>query len=69
MQPHFLFFTKKGPLYEKSFAFTLWVVKLVKYLQSEKEFVLSKSALSIQVSQKQTKENFHDRGSWQRVEF
>ena len=56
-------------VYEKSFAFTLWVVKLVKYLQSEKEFVLSKSALSIQVSQKKTKENFHDRGAWQRVEF
>jgi hypothetical protein len=32
----------KGPIYEKSFAFTLWVVKLVKYLQGEKEFVLSK---------------------------
>ena len=36
---------KKMPLSEKSFAFTLWVVKLAKYLQGEKEFVLSKYAL------------------------
>ena len=36
---------------------------------SEKGFVLSRSALSSQVSQKKTKENFHDRGLWQRVEF
>jgi hypothetical protein len=35
----------KGPIYEKSIAFTLWVVKLVKYLQGEKEFVLSKQVL------------------------
>ena len=36
----------KGPIYEKSFAFTLLVVKLVKYLQGEKkEFVLSKQVL------------------------
>jgi hypothetical protein len=45
MQPHFPFSTKKGPLYEKFFAFTLWVVKLAKYLQGEKAFVLSKYAL------------------------
>lgn len=46
MQPHFPFSTKKGLFDEKSFAFTLWVVKLVKYLQGEKkEFVLSKQVL------------------------
>ena len=42
MQPHFPFSTKKVLFDEKSFAFTLWVVKLVKYLQGDKEFVLSK---------------------------
>ena len=37
---------KKGPVYEKSFAFALRVVKLAKYLQEEKkEFVLSKQVL------------------------
>ena len=36
----------KGPLYEKSFAFALRVVKLAKHLQGEKkEFVLSKQVL------------------------
>jgi four helix bundle protein len=36
----------KGPLYGKSFAFALRVVKLAKYLQGEKkEFVLSKQVL------------------------
>ena len=35
-----------GPLYEKSCACTLWVVKLVKYLQGEKKgLVLSKQVL------------------------
>ena len=34
-----------GPLSQKSFAFTLWVVQLAKYLQGEKTFVLSKYAL------------------------
>lgn len=29
-----------GQLSEKSFAFTLWVVKLAKYLQGEKEMRL-----------------------------
>ena len=37
---------KKGPIYEKSFAFALRIVKLAKYLQEEKkEFVLSKQVL------------------------
>lgn len=37
---------RKGPIYEKSFAFALRVVKLAKYLQEEKkEFVLSKQVL------------------------
>jgi four helix bundle protein len=36
----------KGPVYVKSFAFALRVVKLTKHLQSEKkEFVLSKQVL------------------------
>lgn len=36
----------KGPLWNKSFAFALRVVKLAKYLQGEKkEFVLSKQVL------------------------
>lgn len=36
----------KGPLYMKSFAFALRVVKLAEYLQGEKkEFVLSKQVL------------------------
>jgi len=36
----------KGPIYEKSFAFALRIVKLAKYLQEEKkEFVLSKQVL------------------------
>lgn len=36
----------KGPLWHKSFAFALRVVKLAKYLQDEKrEFVLSKQVL------------------------
>ena len=36
----------KGPLWTKSFAFALRVVKLAKYLQEEKrEFVLSKQVL------------------------
>jgi len=36
----------KGPLYTKSFAFALRVVKLAKHLQGEKkEFVLSKQVL------------------------
>lgn len=36
----------KGPLWEKSFAFALRVVKLAKFLQDEKrEFVLSKQVL------------------------
>lgn len=36
----------KGPLWTKSFAFALRIVKLAKYLQSEmKEFVLSKQVL------------------------
>lgn len=36
----------KGPLWRKSFAFALRVVKLAKYLQEEKrEFVLSKQVL------------------------
>jgi hypothetical protein len=35
------FSTKKGLLSEKSFAFTLWVVKLAKYLQAEKEVTLT----------------------------
>ena len=60
---------KEHGVKQTSFAFALRVVKLAKYLQGEKAFVLSKSALSMQVSQKKTKENFHDRGSWQRVEF
>jgi hypothetical protein len=30
-----------GPLSQKSFAFTLWVVKLAKYLQGEKEVRLT----------------------------
>jgi len=30
---------------QKSFAFTLWVVQLAKYLQGKKAFVLSKYAL------------------------
>ena len=30
-----------GPLCEKSFAFTLWVVKLTKYPQGEKEVRLT----------------------------
>ena len=38
--------TNKGPLCQKSFAFALRVVKLAKYLQSEKkEFVLSRQVL------------------------
>ena len=37
---------RKGPIYEKSFAFALRIVKLAKYLQKEKkEFVLSKQVL------------------------
>ena len=36
---------KENIVQQKSFAFTLWVVKLVKYLQGEKAFVLSKYAL------------------------
>ena len=37
---------KKGPIYEKSFAFALRIVKLAKYLQEEKkEYVLSKQVL------------------------
>jgi four helix bundle protein len=37
---------KKGPIYEKSFAFALRIVKLAKYLQEEKkEFVLSRQVL------------------------
>ena len=36
----------KGPIYDKSFAFALRIVKLAKYLQEEKkEFVLSKQVL------------------------
>jgi len=36
----------KGPIYEKSFAFALRIVKLAKYLQEEKkEYVLSKQVL------------------------
>jgi len=35
---------KEHVVKQKSFAFALWVVKLVKYLQGEKEFVLSKWA-------------------------
>ncbi|MBM4422405.1 MAG: four helix bundle protein [Chloroflexi bacterium] len=36
----------KGPVYEKSFAFALRIVKLAKYLQEEKrEFVLAKQVL------------------------
>jgi hypothetical protein len=45
MQPQFPFPTKKVLFDEKSFAFTLWVVKLAKDLQGEKAFVLSKYAL------------------------
>jgi len=37
---------RKGPIYEKSFAFALRIVKLAKYLQEDKkEFVLSKQVL------------------------
>ena len=37
---------KKGPIYEKSFAFAVRIVKLTRYLQEEKkEFVLSKQVL------------------------
>ena len=50
MQPHFPFSTKKGLFDEKSFAFTLWVVQLAKYLQGEKqEFGLSKQVLGVAV--------------------
>ena len=45
MQPHFPFSGKKGLFDEKSFACTLWVVQLAKYLQGKKAFVLSKNAL------------------------
>jgi hypothetical protein len=36
---------KEHGVKQTSFAFTLWVVKLAKYLQGEKVFVLSKYAL------------------------
>jgi len=50
MRPHFPFSTKKGLFDEKSFAFTLWVVQLAKYLQGEKqEFGLSKQVLGVAV--------------------
>jgi hypothetical protein len=33
---------KENVVKQKSFAFALWVVKLVKYLQGEQEIMLSK---------------------------
>jgi four helix bundle protein len=36
---------KKGPVYEKSFAFALRIVKLAKYLQEEKKELLSRQVL------------------------
>jgi hypothetical protein len=36
---------KEHGVKQMSFAFALWVVKLAKYLQGEKAFVLSKYAL------------------------
>ncbi|MCI5227698.1 MAG: four helix bundle protein [Candidatus Electrothrix sp. AX2] len=35
----------KGPIYDKSFSFALRIVRLSKFLQGKKEFVLSKQVL------------------------